>query len=75
MRKAWRTLWGGMSGITSADSRSKAKYNTLRSALDADYRANYIEIEAHRAPEFDEWAEQDESNKCFGAEFLPTNGS
>ena len=58
---AWRVRLMGESGITAATTRGKAMLRIFNQAREAGYRVKFTDCRATRAPEYDQWAEQDKS--------------
>lgn len=71
MKKAYRTEWRGAVSIVSAETRGQAVCRTLQSASGAGYKPRWPEITAHRAPEWDAWAEVDASEAAWDEKYLP----
>ncbi len=77
MKVAWRTNWRGTVSICAAETRGKAIAKTIRSIGEAGYitRENkkvvWGQVKATRAPEFDGWAEVDQSGSLWFEDDLP----
>lgn len=56
MKKGYKTTLCWITSIVAAESASKAKAITCRSAKEAGYQLDYREIRALRYPVADEWA-------------------
>ncbi len=70
MKRAWRTTWNGIVSIIAAETRGQAVSRTLNSACEAGWPAKFTAVKAVRAPEFDGWAEQDQSKTPWSEEHL-----
>lgn len=72
MKKAWRTNWGGMESIVSAETRGQAAARTMR-AVEEVYgqKQSWKGLRVRRAPEYDAWAELDATGNCWDEACLP----
>jgi hypothetical protein len=64
-RKAWRVQLMNMTGISSADTRSKARMASYRVATELGYGIHIKDIRVTRAPEYDEWAATHERSSSY----------
>jgi hypothetical protein len=73
MNKAFRILLPGFpTGITAAETRSKAQYKAFKSLRDEAGYVGYkfTDLRVTRAPEFDAWAKQDTSGWVMTEDIL-----
>lgn len=70
-KRAYRTVWDGTASVVAARSRGQAVARTLAQIREAGYRATFTAVRAVRVPEFDGWAEVDESGVCWDEKYLP----
>jgi hypothetical protein len=72
VKKAYRTKFMGCTSIVAAEKRSQARYLTFKAAEEAGWRVKLTEpMTIRRAPEFDGWAEVDETRRCYSECYLP----
>jgi len=71
MKRAWMTIALGIKSITATETRGQAIARTLRSARECGYQIQWTQIRARRRPEYDDWAEVDESKGLWDEALLP----
>ncbi len=70
MKKAYRVWWRGIAGIVAATSPGQARAKMVRQGQDAGYKPKFPDVTAKRVPQYDEWAEQDQSGYPWSEEHL-----
>jgi len=68
--KAWVTTAIGISSVVFAETRGKAKATTVDSANDAGWGVRYTQVRALRAPQWDQYADQNPHHRCIGQDYL-----
>lgn len=73
MRRAWRTTWGGIESIVSAETAGQARAKTFRAVLEVYDRkqVKFSDIRVIRAKQHDEWAAVDSTNVAWDERYLP----
>jgi hypothetical protein len=61
MKRAYRTIWKGHETICAAETPGHARAITVRIFRAANYKGDFTQVNVRRAPQFDAWAEVDES--------------
>jgi hypothetical protein len=73
-KRAYRTVLWGFASIVSARSRGQAIARTLAAYRETLRTAEWKDVKCRRAPEFDGWAELDESGSPWDAAARPVDG-
>lgn len=68
---AWRTRLIGIKCIVFAETRSKARAATVRSAIDAGYNVTFLSpVSVRRAPGLDRFALSHKPYECLGEQYI-----
>lgn len=72
MKKAWRIRTSGFpDGVVAAETRGQAIAKAFQACGEVGYNTAWKDHKATRAPEFDKWAELDETGACWDEKLLP----